>query len=599
MKYLHIISTMDPKAGGPCQGIRNLTTHSHTEGHTVEVVCLDDPHADYLAAESHEPRAAGAPASPPASTTETPPPAPSSLARGVHSYSTGPTSLAREMTQSISPGSSQVSESQPSETANCQLSTDDSHSLPPTSDLCPPTSDLRSGGPVVSGQPAMPAFTIHALGKGRGAWCYHPALRPWLEQNLSRFDAVILNGLWQYPGFVLSQLANRPGTPPYFVYPHGMLDPWFQRAPERRLKAIRNWFYWKLIERHVIHRATAVLFTCAEELRLARDTFRPYQPQREINVGYGISDPPEFNERMVTAFAEKCPGLNGRPYFLYLSRIHPKKGVDLLIRAYAQIYRPQVNETTDNETKVSGQWSVVSGPPAPPALVIAGPGLDTAYGRQMQRLASDLCPPTSGLRSPTSGLRSQASGLRSPTSGLRPPVSGFSDRPQSSETPKHRNTETPAPAPAAPSAQSSIRHPPSSAPVIDGQKMAPAIFFPGMLTGDAKWGALYGCDAFVLTSHQENFGIAVAEALACGKPVLISNQINIWREIEEEKAGVVAPDTQAGANQLFSVWTHLSAEEKAVMTRAAKASYLNRFGVGTAAKNLLATMAQLVAEKKK
>ena len=62
-----------------------------------------------------------------------------------------------------------------------------------------------------------------------------------------------------------------------------------------------------------------------------------------------------------------------------------------------------------------------------------------------------------------------------------------------------------------------------------------------------KWGALRAAEVFLLPSHQENFGIAVAEALAAGVPVLISNKVNIWREIEADKAGIVAEDTLGGA----------------------------------------------------
>jgi glycosyltransferase involved in cell wall biosynthesis len=60
-----------------------------------------------------------------------------------------------------------------------------------------------------------------------------------------------------------------------------------------------------------------------------------------------------------------------------------------------------------------------------------------------------------------------------------------------------------------------------------------------MLTGDQKWGAFYGCTAFLLPSHQENFGIAIVEAMACGKPVLISNKVNIWKEIQAGNGGWV------------------------------------------------------------
>jgi len=51
-----------------------------------------------------------------------------------------------------------------------------------------------------------------------------------------------------------------------------------------------------------------------------------------------------------------------------------------------------------------------------------------------------------------------------------------------------------------------------------------SITFTGMLSGNRKWGAFSAADAFVLPSHQENFGIAVVEALACGTPVLISTR---------------------------------------------------------------------------
>jgi glycosyltransferase involved in cell wall biosynthesis len=113
--------------------------------------------------------------------------------------------------------------------------------------------------------------------------------------------------------------------------------------------------------------------------------------------------------------------------------------------------------------------------------------------------------------------------------------------------------------------------------------IADSIFFPGMLTGDAKWGALYGSDAFVLSSHQENFGISVAEALACKKPVLISNQINIWKEIIADGGGIVRDDTLAGTIDLLNCWLNMTDEAKIKMTQNARATYGNNFGVLSAA----------------
>lgn len=63
--------------------------------------------------------------------------------------------------------------------------------------------------------------------------------------------------------------------------------------------------------------------------------------------------------------------------------------------------------------------------------------------------------------------------------------------------------------------------------------------FTGMLLGQDKLSAFRDSDIFVLSSYTENFGIVIIEALACNLPVVISNRVNIWREIIEADAGVV------------------------------------------------------------
>jgi len=63
--------------------------------------------------------------------------------------------------------------------------------------------------------------------------------------------------------------------------------------------------------------------------------------------------------------------------------------------------------------------------------------------------------------------------------------------------------------------------------------------FTGMLLGEKKLAALRDSDIFVLPSYTENFGLAVVEAMACGLPVIISNKVNIWREVSDGGAGIV------------------------------------------------------------
>lgn len=177
-------------------------------------------------------------------------------------------------------------------------------------------------------------FEIHALGPAENPWCYSAKLVDWLKINVHRFDIVIINGLWLYHSYaawkVLKKLKSEGPErkfPRVLVMPHGMLDPYFQQANSRKLKAIRNWIYWKLIEHNVVNDADGVLFTCETELLLAREPFRPYHPKEEYNVGYGVAAPPRYNKSMSVAFKQHCQGLDDAPYLLFLSRIHQKRAL--------------------------------------------------------------------------------------------------------------------------------------------------------------------------------------------------------------------------------------------------------------------------------
>lgn len=118
----------------------------------------------------------------------------------------------------------------------------------------------------------------------------------------------------------------------------------------------------------------------------------------------------------------------------------------------------------------------------------------------------------------------------------------------------------------------------------------------GMLGGDLKWGAFHAAEAFILPSHQENFGISVAEALACGVPVLLSDRVNIWREIEQDGAGLIETDTEPGAARLLERWLALDPEARARMSAAALDCFRERFEIEKAARGLSEVFARLQAE---
>jgi glycosyltransferase involved in cell wall biosynthesis len=65
--------------------------------------------------------------------------------------------------------------------------------------------------------------------------------------------------------------------------------------------------------------------------------------------------------------------------------------------------------------------------------------------------------------------------------------------------------------------------------------------FTGMLEGDDKLAVLGDADVFVLPSYDENFGFSVVEAMVCGVPVIISDKVAIWPEVETGGAGKVVP----------------------------------------------------------
>ena len=78
--------------------------------------------------------------------------------------------------------------------------------------------------------------------------------------------------------------------------------------------------------------------------------------------------------------------------------------------------------------------------------------------------------------------------------------------------------------------------------------------FTGLLLRADQFAALAAPNLFVLPSYPENFGVAVVEAMACGLPVVISDRVNIWREVKEARAGIVTqPDAGELAQALATV----------------------------------------------
>ena len=328
-------------------------------------------------------------------------------------------------------------------------------------------------------------LTVHALGAGRTSYRYSRALLPWLRDHGGDYDRVIVNGIWQYLSFAAwRRYADSPI--PYYVFPHGMLDPWFKKTFP--LKHLKKWLYWPWAEYRVLRDAAAVIFTSEEECLLARKSFWLYRAREKVSP-LGVEASP-ISPNAKSEFLSRHPQLQNTRNFLFLGRLHPKKGCDILLDAFARI-----------------------GSNDPASLIMAGPdqiGWESDLRRQVARL-----------------------------------------------------------------------------------NLTNRVVFTGMLQGAMKQGALASADAFVLPSHQENFGISVVEALAAGVPVLISNRVNIWREIDADRAGYVESDDLAGTTRLLQRWIDTPPAERETMRQNARNCFEQRFEIDRAVDSLLQVLKEV------
>jgi len=322
-------------------------------------------------------------------------------------------------------------------------------------------------------------LTVHALGSGLTSYRYSRALLPWLRKHGGDYDRVIVNGIWQYLSFAAWR-RYAGSSIPYYVFPHGMLDPWFKETFP--LKHFKKWLYWPWAEYRVLRDAAAVIFTCEEERLQARKSFWLYRARENVSP-LGVEASP-ISPNAKSEFLSRYPQLQNTRNFLFLGRLHPKKGCDILLDAFARL---SSREST--------------------SLILAGPdqiGWETDLRKQVERL-----------------------------------------------------------------------------------NLTSRVIFTGMLQGAMKQGAFASADAFVLPSHQENFGISAVEALAAGLPVLISNGVNIWREIDADRAGYIESDDLEGTTRLVERWIGTLPVERETIRQNARRCFEQRFAIDRAVDSLL------------
>src|SRR5436190_4675970 len=243
-------------------------------------------------------------------------------------------------------------------------------------------------------------------------------LTRWLKQNVTQYNLLHLHALFSYSTTAAAHFARKQLIP-YIVLPHGMLAPWAIKQ-KRFLKQP----YLRLIEQRNLEHAAAVQFTAEEELNSSA-----FRGQSNIVLPCVIDLAIQRNGH------RREP--SDRPRILFLSRLHPKKGIDLLIKAVGKL----AADGKDFE------------------LLLAGDG-DPDYQQQVKAMVHD-------------------------------------------------------------------------------NQLAARTRFLGFVRGSEKTRLLHESDIFVLPSYEENFGIAVTEAMAASLPVVISDRVNICDEVRSAEAGLI------------------------------------------------------------
>lgn len=282
---------------------------------------------------------------------------------------------------------------------------------------------------VIAQTPGSEALRVYpqALG-GRFERIWMRNLMGELCRITTGVNVLHLHGVWDPILLRAASQARRMGRP-YVVRPCGMLDPWSLSQ-----HAWKKWIAMAMFYRRMLDRAAVLHCLNVDERRLI-EVLDLRAPKVVVPNGMNLEeiDPPP----MPGEFRRKYSELGDRPYLLFLSRLHFKKGLDILATAYAQFIRR------------GGDMS----------LVVAGP--DDGDGSKQD----------------------------------------FERRIQAADLSQH-------------------------------------VLMTGPIYGDAKYEAICDAAAFVLPSRQEGFSVAITEAMACGRPVVITKNCH-FPEVAQAGAGIV------------------------------------------------------------
>ncbi|HTQ40762.1 MAG TPA: glycosyltransferase [Pirellulales bacterium] len=196
--------------------------------------------------------------------------------------------------------------------------------------------------------------------RGPGSYSFSRALSKSIDRFVAGARLVHLHTAWTHPTWAAMRACRRHHVP-YIVMPHGMLDP---NSLSR--KWLKKQLYGRLVEWPYLRQARAMVYTNAEERRLAEKAVVGLPPGYVVPLA-SDEPPPEPRSYLAEEFLTTYPDLRGKALVVFLSRLHPKKGLDLLIPGFALLAKCQRSAQ----------------------LVLVGPG-ESRYVAQLRQLAELL-----------------------------------------------------------------------------------------------------------------------------------------------------------------------------------------------------------------
>lgn len=164
---------------------------------------------------------------------------------------------------------------------------------------------------------------------GSTGWQFSPKISSCLRNSIKKFDIIYIPAIWNYPTIPAFYYSKHYGKP-YIVAPFGTLYPYTFKK-----KLWKKMLYFHLIIKKYIHHATAIHYTTEDEFETCHTFLGLKNKTIVIPNAIDLSEFIEIPES--EKLMAKYPFLKNKKVILYLGRITWIKGLDILIKAYAEL----------------------------------------------------------------------------------------------------------------------------------------------------------------------------------------------------------------------------------------------------------------------